>query len=134
MDDAAVLRNGPRDRVLGLGAIRPVMLFHYLLAYRGGRIAGCFRVQMRVADRPIQVDQQTAYRGRYQRRPQRRRQLLRHDQRTGIIAAVGIQQCLMRVKQILIRRGNPLSTMFAGDQEGVDHNSAEATIAVQAVD
>ena len=91
MDNAAAVCNGLRDSALGFGAIRPVIMFHYLPAHRGGRIAGCFRVEVRVADRSIQVDQQTAYSGRYQRRPQSRRQLLRHHQRAWIIPAMGIQ-------------------------------------------
>ena len=77
-----------------------------------------------MADGSIQVNEQTAYGAGYQRRCKCRCQRSCHDERAGIVAAVGVQQRLTAAKQLAIRRGNPVATVFAGDHEAIASQAA----------
>ena len=76
-----------------------------------------------MADGSIQVNEQTAYGGGHQRRCKCRCQRSCHDERAGVEATVGVQQRLMGVKQVAIRRGNPVAAVLASDHEAMNRHS-----------
>jgi hypothetical protein len=73
-----------------------------------------------MTDRTIEIDQQTADGRGHERRPEGTGERPRHDQRTGIVPAVRVQQRSMPPKQPSIGRGYPVAAVFTGDEEGVD--------------
>ena len=119
VDHQAVVRDRLPDKTLGLRAIRLVIVLQYPLTHLGRRFAGRLGMETRMADGSIQVNEQTAYGGGHQRRCKCRCQRSCHDERAGIVAAVGVQQRLMGVKQVAIRRGNPVAAVLAGDHEAI---------------
>ncbi len=111
------------DETLDLHAIGPVMLFDDLRPGLGRRGAGHRRKKLWVADRAIEIDKQTADSRSHQRRREGTGECLRHDQRPGIVAAVGIQQRPLPPKQRPIGRGYPVTAVFTGDDEGIHRDN-----------
>jgi hypothetical protein len=75
-------------------AVRPVMIAQDRLAPGAILPPGELRIELTVADRPVQVDQQACGGGRVQRRGERVGHLPRQFERPGIPAAVGVEQRL----------------------------------------
>ena len=73
-----------------------------------------------MADRAIEVDQQTADGRRHERRLERPGERSCHRERTRIVAAVRIEERPISPKQRPIGRGDPIAAMFTGDEESVD--------------
>ena len=97
----------------------------------GRRSASHGGEQLRVADRAIEIDKQAADGRSYQRRPEGTGECLGHDQRPGIVAAVGIQQRPLFPKQPPIGRGYPVTAVITGDDEGI-HRADHVTSATRA--
>ena len=111
------------DETLDLHAIGPVIPFDDLRAGLGRRAACDRRKKLWVADRAIEIDKQTAGSRRHQRRRKGTGECLRHDQRPGIVATVGIQQRPLPPKQTPIGRGYAVTAMFTGDDEGIHRDN-----------
>ena len=77
-----------------------------------------------MTDRAIEVDKQTADGREDERRPASPGQCPRHDQRTGIVPAVGVEQRSSLPKQMSIGRGYPVTAVFTGDDEGIDRDDS----------
>jgi len=119
------------NETLDLHAIGLVMLFDDLRPGLGRRGACHRRKKLWVADRAIEIDKQTADSRSYQRRPVCTGECLRHHQRTGIVATVGIQQRPLFPKQPPIGRGYPVTAVLTGDDEGI-HPADHITTAARA--
>ena len=110
-----------RDETLDLRAIGPVVPFDDRRAQLAGgapRVAaekscGWPIERLRSISSRLTVEVTSGAAKRAGQRP-------RHDQRAGIVAAVGVEQRPLPAKQPPIGRGNPVAAMFAGDEEGVD--------------
>src|ERR1700682_4095766 len=87
---------------------------------------------MRMTDRAIEVDEQSADGRGHERRPEGPRHGARHDQRTGIVPTVGVQKRSSPPKQPSIGRRNPVAAVFTRDKEGIDHGAALVTSAARA--
>ena len=107
------------DEALDLHAVGPVMLFDDLCPGLGRRGAGQCRKKLWVANRAIEIDKQTADRRRHKGRREGTGERLRHDQRAGIVATVGIQQRALPPKQRPIGRRHAVTAVFTGDDEGI---------------
>src|SRR6476469_2227332 len=119
MDHAIAARYGLADEPLDLLAMGPVALLDDLCARLGGRATCHRRKELWVTDRAIEIDDQAAHRRRHQRCPPGTGEGLRHDQRSGIPPAVGIQQCPLLLKKPMIGSRYPVAAVFTGDEEDV---------------
>ncbi len=120
VDHAPAARHRLPDQALHFGAIGPVVLFDDPCAEFWRRAARRRREALRMADRAIEVDDEAADGRGHQRCPERAGQRLRHDQRAGVVAAVGVEQRPVPPKQRPVGRGDPVAAVFAGDEESVD--------------
>ena len=102
------------DETLDLHAIGPVILFDDLRRVSAGaprvaaeRSCGWPIERLRSMSRRLVVEAD--------RRPAGTGECLRHDQRTGVVPAVGIQQRPLSPKQLPIGRGYPVAAVFTSD-------------------
>jgi hypothetical protein len=119
VDHAPATRHRLPDETLDVRAIGPVMLLDDLRAESCGRTPRRRREELRMPDRTIEVDKQTAGRRSHERRPERPGQRLCHDQRTGIVTAVGLQQRSSPAKEPSIGRRYPVAAVFTRDEKRV---------------
>lgn len=111
------------DETLDLPAVGQVMLFDDLRSGLGRRGTGHRRKELWVADRAVEIDKQTADSRSREGRREGTGECLRHDQRPGIVATVGIQQRPLPPKETPIGRGYPVTAVFTGDDEGIHRNN-----------
>ena len=81
------------------------------------------REQLRVTDRPVEVDEEAAGGRCDERCPGRRGKRLGHRQRTGVPTSVGVQQRPMFGEERTKRRGYDVAAMFARDELDVRHDA-----------
>ena len=76
--------------------------------------------ELRMTDRAIEIDEQTADGRAHEGCPEGLGQGLRQDQRAGIVPAVRVQPRSLSPKQSSTGRGNPIAAMLTRDEEEVD--------------
>jgi hypothetical protein len=102
------------------------MLFDNLRAELRWRAARRRREELRMADRAIEVDQETTHGRDHERRSEGPGKRPRHDERTGIVSAVRVQQGSSSPKQLSIGRGYPVAAVFTRDDKRIDQRRRRA--------
>jgi len=134
VDHAPALRHRLPDEALDERAIGQVVLRDDLRAQRGRCAARRRREKLRMTHRAIEVDEEATDGGTHQRCAKSPGQLPGHDQRTGIIPTVGVEQRSPPPKQRLIGRGYPVAAMFTGYEVAVGrHGRSPVQVAQAAV-
>jgi chromosome condensin MukBEF complex kleisin-like MukF subunit len=106
---------------LHLLAVRPPIAVDDLAALLRVEQACRFRVQGRIADRAVQVDQQAADGGGEQRRMKRVGHLARQLQCAQVVASMRLEQRAIRFEQRSIRGRDAVAAMFASDDRVDSH-------------
>ena len=123
MNDALTVGYGLTDEAFNASAIGRVKLRDDGVPLDQRQGTEACRKKLRMADRAIEVDQQTADGGAHPPALEGSGQGSGQGQGAGIVTAMRVEPCLLFCKIWAIGRRNAIATVFAGKEKDVRHGS-----------